>query len=180
MGARYVTWTDFAESLVELVEVNGERVVARITDAEDGATPRELTFERTARPDGSYQLLLPDGKVVAGRVLPGKDARHDITLGDKRGAVWAMAERDAWLTGGALGGSEGEVTVSMPGQVVAVMVAVGDQVATGDPLMVIEAMKMENEVKAERDGVVEAINVTAGEMVEADVVLMEIGDGQGA
>ena len=65
----------------------------------------------------------------------------------------------------------------MPGKVIKAMVAVGDAVEQGQPVLIIEAMKMENEVKAGREGVVTAIHVSAGQSVEADVVLMEIGDG---
>ena len=56
------------------------------------------------------------------------------------------------------------------------MVEVGDAVEQGQPVLIIEAMKMENEVKSGREGVVKAIHVKPGQSVEADVVLMEIGD----
>jgi propionyl-CoA carboxylase alpha chain len=61
----------------------------------------------------------------------------------------------------------------MPGLVVALDVAVGQQVRTGEAVAVIEAMKMQNIIRAERDGVVKAVNAAAGDSVAADEVLVE-------
>ena len=55
----------------------------------------------------------------------------------------------------------------MPGTILSVKVAAGDSVAKGDVLCVLEAMKMENEIKAPRDGVVAGVHVTANSSVEA-------------
>ncbi|MGH8363474.1 MAG: biotin carboxylase N-terminal domain-containing protein, partial [Gammaproteobacteria bacterium] len=62
----------------------------------------------------------------------------------------------------------------MPGRVVAVHVKAGDQVETGQPLLVLEGMKMEYTVKAAMAGRIEAVLCKQGEMVEADAVLVEI------
>ncbi len=174
MGARYVTWVDGREATVELVARDGARVTARIEV--EGEDPREVSFERLTREGGGYQAVMPDGRVLDGRVLRGLQDVRSVTMGERRVDVRAIAERDAWLGGGAAGAGEGRVTVSMPGRVVKVNVEVGEAVATGQPLLIIEAMKMENEVKAPRDGVVTAVNVAAGQSVEAGVVLVEIGD----
>lgn len=72
------------------------------------------------------------------------------------------------------GGSEGVVSTPMPGVVVRIPSSVGQQVAAGDVLVVVEAMKMENEFKAPIDGVVEAIEVTVGQTLEADTVLVRV------
>jgi propionyl-CoA carboxylase alpha chain len=65
------------------------------------------------------------------------------------------------------------VVSPMPGLVVALDVAVGQQVRTGEAVAVIEAMKMQNIIRAERDGVVKAVNAAAGDSVAADEVLVE-------
>ncbi len=57
------------------------------------------------------------------------------------------------------------VTAPMPGKVVEIKVACGDSVRVGDGVIVIEAMKMQNELKAAKDGVVTAVNVSAGDAV---------------
>ena len=57
------------------------------------------------------------------------------------------------------------ITASMPGKVVAVKVARGDSVRAGDGVIVVEAMKMQNEIKAVKEGTVAAVNVSAGDSV---------------
>ncbi|HST92189.1 MAG TPA: acetyl/propionyl/methylcrotonyl-CoA carboxylase subunit alpha [Brevundimonas sp.] len=61
----------------------------------------------------------------------------------------------------------------MPGLVVAIPVTVGQEVKTGETVAIIEAMKMQNILKAERDGVVKAVGAKAGDPVAADDVLVE-------
>ncbi|HEY9210107.1 MAG TPA: sodium-extruding oxaloacetate decarboxylase subunit alpha [Methylotenera sp.] len=68
----------------------------------------------------------------------------------------------------------GHVTTSMPGTIVAVKVNVGDKVKAGDGVLVIEAMKMENEIQAATNGVVVAVNVSKGDTVTPDEALLEI------
>ncbi|MEK7840238.1 MAG: sodium-extruding oxaloacetate decarboxylase subunit alpha, partial [Pseudomonadota bacterium] len=69
---------------------------------------------------------------------------------------------------------EGDVTSSMPGRVVDIMVKVGAKVKAGDPILVIEAMKMENEVPAPVAGQIKAIHVAKGDSVNPDEALVEI------
>jgi pyruvate carboxylase subunit B len=69
---------------------------------------------------------------------------------------------------------EGHVTSSMPGTIVDVVVKVGDKVKAGDPVLVIEAMKMENEVPAPIAGTIKAVNVAKGDSVNPDEALVEI------
>jgi pyruvate carboxylase subunit B len=69
---------------------------------------------------------------------------------------------------------EGHVTSSMPGTIVDILVKAGNKVKAGDPVLVIEAMKMENEVPAPVAGTVKAVNVTKGDSVNPDEALVEI------
>ncbi|MCB5184357.1 sodium-extruding oxaloacetate decarboxylase subunit alpha [Methylobacillus gramineus] len=68
----------------------------------------------------------------------------------------------------------GCVTTAMPGTIVDVKVNVGDKVSAGDAVLVIEAMKMENEIQASKTGVVVAIHVKKGDTVTPDEALLEI------
>ncbi|MES2181515.1 MAG: pyruvate carboxylase subunit B, partial [Pseudomonadota bacterium] len=68
----------------------------------------------------------------------------------------------------------GHVTTSMPGTIVAVKVKAGDKVTAGDGVLVIEAMKMENEIQASTTGVVVAVHVIKGDAVTPDESLLEI------
>ncbi len=75
---------------------------------------------------------------------------------------------------GVLGSGSGKVSVPMQGTIVKVNVEVGQAVEAGDTVVILEAMKMENLVSAERSGVVKAINVTTGDSVSAGDVVVEI------
>ena len=70
-------------------------------------------------------------------------------------------------------GAEGAVKVNapMPGKVVSVKAAAGAKVSKGDVILVLEAMKMENEILAPQDGTIASINVNEGASVEAGAVL---------
>ncbi len=68
----------------------------------------------------------------------------------------------------------GDVTTSMPGTVVEVLVAEGDRVRAGDPVLVAEAMKMETEIQAPVSGTVKAVHVAKGDRVNPDETLIEI------
>ena len=72
------------------------------------------------------------------------------------------------------GGGDGRVLAPMPGRVVLVKVQVGQAVAVGTELLVLEAMKMELSVRASRQGVVSELRVAAGDFVEADAVLATV------
>jgi len=74
----------------------------------------------------------------------------------------------------AAASGSGTVTAPMQGTIVKVAVAVGDTVAAGDTIVILEAMKMENTVAADRAGVVTSIGVTAGDTVNAGDVVAEI------
>ncbi len=70
----------------------------------------------------------------------------------------------------------GAVTAIMPGKIIRVLVKEGDQVQEGDVLCVLEAMKMENELRAGKSGVVKKVNVRPGSDVEMGEVLVVVGD----
>ena len=67
------------------------------------------------------------------------------------------------------------ISAPMPGNILAVNVKVGDAVKKGDVLMVLEAMKMENEIMAPCDGTVASVGVNAGATVETGAVLCVLG-----
>jgi len=68
----------------------------------------------------------------------------------------------------------GAIVAIMPGKITKIMVAEGQEVHVGDAVCVLEAMKMENELRSERDGVVKAIHVKPGDDVEEGQVLVEV------
>ncbi|MEX0994238.1 MAG: acetyl-CoA carboxylase biotin carboxyl carrier protein subunit [Balneolaceae bacterium] len=72
------------------------------------------------------------------------------------------------------GSSEGRVTAPMPGKILEIIVKEGDEVEPGDPVAILEAMKMENELKSTVAGVVESVAVQVNESVDKSQLLIEI------
>jgi len=106
--------------------------------------------------DGEVWRLTLDGLPAGAEVL------------DERGV---LARAVAAAGGGTRGPSA--LKAPMPGLVVRVEVEEGEEVAAGQGIAIVEAMKMENELKAERGGVVSTIHVSAGDTVLKDQVLIE-------
>ncbi|WP_321289886.1 acetyl-CoA carboxylase biotin carboxyl carrier protein subunit [uncultured Sunxiuqinia sp.] len=75
---------------------------------------------------------------------------------------------------GAIAQSEKQITAPMPGKIVKVLVKEGEEVKQGQTAVIISAMKMESEYKVAIDGVVKAVNVSDGDTVESNQVLIEI------
>jgi len=121
--------------------------------------------------------LMLDG--ASYRLLAGRDGRGgwEMHLRGRRYLAEAIDERTRVIREmtGATSGPQGPrpVRAPMPGLVVKVEVAEGDQVEAGQGLVIVEAMKMENELKAEAAGVVARIHVAAGEAVEKDQILVD-------
>ncbi len=105
------------------------------------------------RPGGGFSVLV-------------KGEHFHIDLMDE------MKKKLLSILGEAVGAGTGEVATAMPGKVVKVLVSEGDQVKKDQPLVILEAMKMENEFKAPYDGVVKSIKVKEGDTVEASAVLV--------
>jgi biotin carboxyl carrier protein len=83
----------------------------------------------------------------------------------------------------AAGGTRGKgaraIKSSMPGKVVRVLCAAGDAIEAGQPLMIIEAMKMENEICSPAAGVVQEIPVQPGTSVQSGDLLVKLGEKSG-
>jgi biotin carboxyl carrier protein len=75
---------------------------------------------------------------------------------------------------GLSSGSSGDLLTQMPGKVVKLNVNIGDLVEEGDCVLILEAMKMENEIKTSVAGKVKAIHVNVGDALESGVLMIEI------
>ena len=71
-------------------------------------------------------------------------------------------------------GGAGALITQMPGKVVKIFKKVGDTVAKGETVLILEAMKMENEIKSGADGVIKSINISEGQALEAGFLMVEI------
>jgi biotin carboxyl carrier protein len=115
--------------------------------------------------DGITYTIALDG---TGAVVDGITHQLHVSGLDREPTAPSVASPAASAAGA------GAVLAIMPGSIMRVLVAEGDQVTEGDILLVLEAMKMENELKAPIDGMVQAIYVEAGQPVEMNAVLVEI------
>ena len=145
-----------------------------------GATPtvdgEPVQVEMTRVPGTPVRHLLVDGRSVPLLALPEeRRGRWRLELGGARLAVDAVDERTRAIremSGSADEEAEKTVVAPMPGLVVRVEVAAGDTVRAGQGLVIVEAMKMENELKAPADGVVAELRVEAGQTVDKGAVLL--------
>ena len=159
--------------------INGRTETVEVTgsDGRYRVTVGERTLEVDARqPMSGLSSLLVGGVSHVADVAP--DDRG--TLVDVDGATYLVEVEDyarhvIRTRGGTGGGAAGQtITTPLPGKVTHVAVAVGDQVKRGDTVVVIEAMKMENEFKAGAPGTVTEIRVQPGQPVNAGDVLVLI------
>ncbi len=98
---------------------------------------------------------------------------YEVEIEEMTGAPAAAPVAAAPAAPAASGAGE-SITSPMPGNILAVNVAAGDMVKKGQVLMVLEAMKMENEIMAPHDGKVTAVAVTKGAAVESGTLLCTI------
>lgn len=158
-----------------VVLVNGRPIAAELVllDPERGLLLRGGT-------DGTHDrvLLLPatpapgtDRGVVRREVVV-EGWRVEVEVESAaRAALRERARRDRVVVGRS---GPIEVRAIIPGVVVSVSATVGDAVTAGQQLLVVEAMKMQNEVRAPRDGMIERVAVGAGETVEVGDVLVVV------
>lgn len=156
---------------------------------------REHALDVTARPSGGFDVAA-SGKAISadvvaiGRVLSmivdghvldlsveGNVPNLGVVASGKRVYLHVESERmraAARANKKNLGGGEGLVVSPMPGRVLKVLVEVGASVVVGTPLVVVEAMKMENELRATKAGIVEKVHVRTGDTVESGQKLILI------
>jgi biotin carboxyl carrier protein len=193
---RFVVKVDGRERLVEIadsedgtlrVSVDGRERVLDLRWLRGGAAPsRSLSSSSSSSsppsPSLSCSLSLIDGGHV--RLIDVDGAASKLTLevshpdGEPRTLHAEVADaRAVRPAASARGEAAGPVTLRapIPGKVVKALVKVGDQVSAGQALLVIEAMKMENEVRAPRAARVTALAVTEGAAVETGQDLLSLG-----
>ena len=140
-------------------------------------TDRAHDVDVARLPDGRISLLFEDGRQLSGRgVARGQDGVDVVGAGSARRVPIGKRrrERDGGLVDPSAAGGIEEVRALMHGRIVEVRVAQGDQVEEGVLLLVLEAMKMQNEIRASRAGAVERVEVMAGQTVEGGAFMVSI------
>lgn len=163
---------------------------------DDGGVNQNIAVDVQELPSGELDVRIGERKIdvdvvelsgllsvrVDGRVVDlaveGTPPDVGIVASGHRSYVRVESDRlRAALAAKKAGPASGEQLLKspMPGRIVKILVAPGDAVVTGQPLLVIEAMKMENEVKAKAPGVVKEVFVKTGATVEASTRLVLVG-----
>jgi biotin carboxyl carrier protein len=157
------------------VTIRGEKKTIEIS-ADDGRR-RFLLDGRASNADvaaiapGLYSILL-DGRSFEAHVREAAPGDVVVTIEGEEFSVHVEDPRQ-WRSAGTLLETEGrqKVTASMPGKIVRILVAAGQTVTAGQGLVVIEAMKMQNEVRAPKSGRLESLLVSEGQAVNGGEVL---------
>lgn len=153
-----------------LVDVNGRTIEVTVDGDHVVVEGRRLQAELRAVPGTPLrQLILAEGSAVL-VMEPGAPGEWTVQDRGERFEVEALDERTRHIRSlvgaGRAHAGGGVLKAPMPGLVVRVMVEPGQQVVAGQGILVLEAMKMENELKAAGPGVVERIDVSVGQAVE--------------
>jgi acetyl-CoA/propionyl-CoA carboxylase biotin carboxyl carrier protein len=174
----------------------GRRAPWRERLAVNGGEPLEVAVERT---DDGYRVAVDGRMFRAGVERAPQDAvagRHDVPVdafvvsldGRRREWIAAAEDGDEWLAhggdafrvrrpsraAGAGAAADGVVVAPMPGGVLSVVADVGDAVAAGDPLLVLESMKLEMTMVAPFDGTLADLHVAAGDRVGLEQPLARV------
>ena len=164
---RYVATIDGAEQELEIEELTGHSLRIRLGEEQ---------FDVDIRPTGhtSFSILVGDRafdfdvvRQSEELVVASRGSATRVTLQDAARRVRGTAARDH-------GDGKAELKAMMPGRVVNLLVKVGDAVAANQGVVVVEEMKMENEIKSPKAGTVIAIKVTPGQTVEKGDLLVVI------
>ncbi|MEQ1692295.1 MAG: biotin/lipoyl-containing protein [Gemmatimonas sp.] len=163
-----------------IVDVNGERIAVEL-DGTHAIVDGESMEVALTIVDGTPMRLVRVGEQVH-RVVARRGAtrgRWTLDVDGARVETEALDERMRTIrdltAASAVASGPAPLLAPMPGLVVRVNVAPGDTVVAGQGLVVVEAMKMENELRAAAPGVVLSVRAVAGLPVEKGAVLVELG-----
>ncbi len=151
----------------------------------DGGDPRDVALTRVENRSARIWI---DGKEFRASLRPVGRA-YEISLDDRTEPIWLVVDHDAVFIHAfgrafrtevidpaersALDAEQADVaTAPMPGTIVNIAVSPGDAVILGQPLVVIESMKMQNEIVAWRDGVVERVHLGVGDTFDRGASLV--------
>ncbi|HVB38497.1 MAG TPA: biotin/lipoyl-containing protein [Vicinamibacterales bacterium] len=150
-GARFTVTIDGRARTVDVARLEGDALSLLFVD--EGGASRSVSVTRTGA--GGELAVSIDGTVVPAVLNTGR-------------GPWGR--RAGHADGAGISGPQ-RLVAPMPGKVVRVLVAPGDTVKARQPLVVVEAMKMENELRSPKDGVVRDVKVGEGMSVEAGSLL---------
>jgi biotin carboxyl carrier protein len=163
---KYITTVEDRQFLVEIIDDKHISVDGKVY---------EVDFESVSG-QPVYSLIV-DGRSHESYVAPG-DHDWQVLLRGRLYPVTVEDEREKRLRSAAGGGvaetGEFHLRAPMPGLIVAILVGEGQAIQKGQVLLILESMKMQNELKSPRDGVIGRVRVKAGETVEQKQTLLSV------
>lgn len=163
-----------------IYEVTIEAKTYRVELARQGSSwsckldGQDFPFDVTTLQNGLLSVLVEGKSYEVRHEVAGSET--SIVVGHERFKATVRDPRSLRSRGRGDDGGQGpkKIIAPMPGKVVRIVAAPGAEVEAGEPVLVIEAMKMQNELKAPKKGKVKRINVTEGAAVEAGQTLAEV------
>ncbi len=163
---KYITTVDNQEFEIEVVDEHHIRIGDRLMQVDFESVSGQPVFS-----------LILDGRSYESFVYQGEED-WDVLLRGRQYQVKVEDEREKRLKaaagGGVAEGGEYHLKAPMPGLVVAILVEEGQPVKKGQVMLILESMKMQNELKSPRDGVMGRIRVKAGESVEQKQAMLSV------
>lgn len=153
----------------EVVVIDGESI--ETTVVKNSEYRRTVQMGNKTYEVNICEKCLDGGKIVL--EIAGDRVQVDYSDVTKGGGVAKKAKPKKEHKAGASGG--GGLAAPMPGKIVNVTVAVGDEVTAGQVMVILEAMKMENELTATADGVVKEVLIEKGDTVSGGQMLVVVG-----
>jgi len=151
------------------LQLNGEKVSVEVLSKDS----KRIALNWQGK-EWQFELITRQGKTVVLRDQHGVQHRlqvdGDLVVGDNREAIFSTGAHTSKAT--KAGG--GDMSAPMPGKVFKVLVSAGDAVKAGQTLLILEAMKMEHAIKANKDGKVKKIFFKEGDLVQGGMTLAEL------
>ncbi|MBI3758632.1 MAG: biotin/lipoyl-binding protein [Deltaproteobacteria bacterium] len=167
MGTRFVATLDGAEHQLEVEELTAHTLRIKL-----GESQFDLDVHRVGR--SSYSILVNNRSFDFDVVREGEELLVASRGGAARVTLVDAARKSRNAGARPLAAGKASLKAMMPGRVIHVLVNVGDEVAAQQGLLVVEAMKMENEIKAPKAGKVVEIKVKPGQTVEKGELLLVV------
>jgi biotin carboxyl carrier protein len=166
---RRFVWRRGGDHVAASVESrDGRRLTVRFSD--------EVTVVDFSRlPDGRSSVIFPSGRQLTGRAIARSGGRVEAWVAARRVHVdLADPLQDLAAESNRSSAGAQEIYAQIPGRIVEVRVSDGDRIDAGTTLLVLEAMKMQNEIRADGPGRVTKVECSAGQTVETGALLVRV------
>ncbi|MBL7666110.1 MAG: hypothetical protein JNM93_13325 [Bacteriovoracaceae bacterium] len=148
------------ENKIKIISQNAEQIVFEFAGA-------EYSYQRMA--DIADFIFLKRGdKLIKATTSVLGNGETRIAINENEATVGLKSRKSSTQA------AAGELKSPMPGKIFKIMAKVSQKVTVGEPLLIVEAMKMEHTIKANQDGIIKKINYKEGEQVDAGALLVQI------